>query len=89
MKSTRTVYGQTVDGKTGGQTAPCHNTSVFFSKRAYKNTKKFSLFQAQISLNAIFPGHNCWYFNIYKDKGLGSIRGYFGLNILGKLNTFV
>ena len=22
-------------------------------------------------------------------KGLGSIRGYFGLNILGKLNTFV
>ena len=23
------------------------------------------------------------------EKGLGSIRGYFGLNILGKLNTFV
>ena len=23
------------------------------------------------------------------DKGLGSIRGYFGLNILGKSNTFV
>ena len=22
-------------------------------------------------------------------KGLGSIRGYFGLNIFGKLNTFV
>ena len=26
--------------------------------------------------------------NLYT-KGLGSIRGYFGLNILGKLNTFV
>ena len=25
----------------------------------------------------------------YRIKGLGSIRGYFGLNILGKLNTFV
>ena len=24
-----------------------------------------------------------------KVKGLGSIRGFFGLNILGKLNTFV
>ena len=26
---------------------------------------------------------------VFLYKGLGSIRGYFGLNILGKLNTFV
>ena len=38
----------------------------------------------------------CFYSSLYlsiylsfKVKGLGSIRGYFGLNILGKLNTFV
>ena len=28
-------------------------------------------------------------FDITSYKGLGSIRGYFGLNILGKWNTFV
>ena len=44
-------------------------------------------------IKRFFLQPNCLYkqedTNLIKDKGLGSIRGYFGLNILGNLNTFV
>ena len=42
------------------------------------------------SLQWIFPWYyECWKTR-YREEGLGSIRDpYFGLNIFGKLNTFV
>ena len=70
-----------------------HNRDIFL---IFFNMKVYCVFSSESPHRGdsnVFTQYTI--FNINKKntlkypKGLGSIRGYFGLNILGKLNTFV
>ena len=78
----RVVLGRVYRGLTGGFLL-LRNFSVAISVSPHWKGPSGPFHNIQVELKCFRSSVDFFH------KGLGSIRGYFGLNILGKLNTFV